>query len=151
MTERLPVKETGNRMTNFGVHPISDGRHIVLTFLTEDPDTKKPTGEVRFFMTTRGLSMLIAKLNEGARRSIDMLVATGAAQALRDEIAEGLEVLTVTASWLAPAHATNKVALELETAEGPLLAFALDPQQARTMAQQLLAATVAAEPGGKLS
>jgi hypothetical protein len=146
----IPINETGHRLNSFNATVSGDGRHVIIVLDVIDRDTKEPMEQFRCFTSYQGLSMLIAKFIEAARTSVEKLIASGVSKELTEPLRE-VSVFHFASGAVGLSTDKTTVSLEIQTAEGPLLAFAFDPQSAQKIGESLTSTVKQVKPKSSLN
>lgn len=126
----LPPEETGHRLDRVDSRTSGDGRHTIITLQTKHRETKEGLAPFRFFTNYEGLSVLIRALQQAARHCVDNLVKSGASGELTKPLRE-IQIEHLQSSSVGLSTDKTAVALEIQTIEGTLTRFAIDPETTR--------------------
>jgi hypothetical protein len=113
-----------------------DGRETVIVLDVVDNATRQPQPPIRCVTDQQGLSLVIAKFMQSAKIARDKLEAAGGAAV--PQAARRIHALHFRTGLVGLSSDKNTVTLEIQTFEGPSLAFAIDPSSARDVAEHLL-------------
>jgi len=143
----LPETETGGRLEQITYRVTGDGRHVIFTCGTSGGTPLPP---VRFFTGYEGLGLLIMTMHQAARAQIEGLAKSGAAEELTKPI-RSMIVTHVKATAVGLSTDKTAVSLQVQTMEGHLASFAVDPMTARTLGQSLIDTAAHTAPKSSLS
>ena len=130
-------EETGHRLINIGTKIAPDGRHTLVRMLTAHRDTGEARDPFKFFTDYEGLSLLIKSLQQAAQVSVNNLVNSGASEKLTKELRE-IQVEHYQSSATVVSSDKAAVSLQIQTVEGTLSNFSIDPDSAKKLAESLI-------------
>ena len=130
-------EETGHRLINIGTKIAPDGKHTLIRLLTAHRDTGEAREPYKFFTDYEGLNLLIKSLQQAAQKSVINLVESGDSEEITKKLRE-IQVEHYQSS--ATEVSTDKAAvnLQIQTVEGTLSNFAIDPGSAKKLAESLI-------------
>ena len=132
-----PEEETGHRLINIGTKIAPDGRHTLVRLLTTHRETGEARDPFKFFTDYEGLNILIKSLQQAAQNSVNNLVKSGASKELTKELRE-IQVEHYQSSAAVVSTDKAAVSLQIQTVEGTLSNFAIDPDSAKKLAESLM-------------
>lgn len=148
MTSDVHDEQAARKLRSLNTIVSGDGRETTIVLDVVDGETKKPQPPIRCVIDQQGLSLVIAKFMQSAKIARDKLAASAgavAAQATRH-----IQALHFRSGTVGLSTDKTTVSLEIQTLEGPTLAFAVDPSSARQLAEHLLKTSVQAKTRAQL-
>jgi len=132
----MPPEDTGHRLDRIVSRTTGDGRHTILTLHTKHRDTKEVLAPFQFFTNYEGLSVLIRALQQAARHCVDNLAKSGASEELTKPLRE-IQIEHLQSSSVGLSIDKTAVSLEIQTIEGTITRFAIDPETTKKLAEGL--------------
>jgi hypothetical protein len=148
--EQMLVDDTGHRLANVSFLVTGDREHTIMTFGVVDRSSRTPLPSPRFFTDYQGLGLLITTLLSAARKSLDGLIKSGTSEALTAALRRVM-VTHLQSGAVGISTDRTAVSMEIQTIEGHLVSYALDPDTARKLARSLLDAADQLKPPSALN
>jgi hypothetical protein len=146
----LSHDDTGDRLEQISYRISGDGRQVIFDFATSDRSKAPRPTPIRFFTGYEGLGLLIMTLHQAARAQIERLAKSGASEDLTKSL-RSMIVTHVQSAAVGLSTEKTTVSLQVQTMEGHLASFAVDPTTARTLGQSLIDTAARTAPKSSLS